>query len=71
MNDEENEKEWEQFVREYKEKVEFLEMEFSGIKWEVIRLQEEFYKVGEKSEFDIKKVVEMYEEKIKNFNDEV
>lgn len=71
MNDEENEKEWEQFVREYKEKVEFLEMEFSGIKWEVFRLQEEFYKVGEKSEFDIKKVVEMYEEKIKNFNDEV
>lgn len=71
MNDDENEKEWEQFVREYKEKVEFLEMEFSGIKWEVIRLQDEFYKVGEKSEFDIKKVVEMYEEKIKNFNDEV
>ena len=70
-NDEENEKEREQSVREYKEKVESLETELSGTKREVTRLQDELHKVGEKSELDIKKVVETHEEKIKNFNDEV
>jgi len=69
--DNESEKEREQSLEEYREKVESLEVELTTIKQEASRLQEELKKVEEKSELDINKLVETYEEKLKTSDEEV
>lgn len=69
--DGESEKEREQSLQEYREKVESLEVELTTIKQEASRLQEELKKVEDKSELDISKLVETYEEKLKKSDEEV
>lgn len=69
--DGENEKEREQSLQEYREKVESLETELTAMKQEATRMEEELKKVEEKSELDVKKLVETYEEKMKKSDEEV
>ena len=69
--DGENVKEREQSLREYKEKMGSLEIELGTARQETIRLQEELKKVEEKSELDINKLVETYDEKLKKSDQEI
>lgn len=68
--DGESAKEKEQSLKEFKEKIASLEIELSAAKKEADSMREELKSVQEKSEHDLNKLAETYDEKLKKTGEE-